>query len=368
MMPESGLDRLTDVLVSEFDQVIGPVIESGVVRLRPIRSSNDLPLGLTDQQEAGTYRLRPTDTRLRFSYGVGPDSLKDVVHPPASPVWTMRRRDGTLVVDPALTPARSTAVLGARSCDLRALDILARTQMDGDVADPSFVERRDGLFLVAVDCTHPSATCFCGTSPDGPSAREGFDIAMIELPFPDRRDARYVVRAGTDRGREIVERLELVSASDRMISIAEAALRHADRSLIREMPARAEQIVRQPEHPHWAAVADRCLTCGNCTAVCPTCFCTDMSDEVSLDGETATRTRVWDSCFSAEYSHLGPGPHRASPRARYRQWLTHKLGTWHDQFGESGCVGCGRCVTWCPVGIDLTAEVEALSRPVEVET
>jgi ferredoxin len=133
---------------------------------------------------------------------------------------------------------------------------------------------------------------------------------------------------------------------------------------VRELPDDARALVADAEHPRWAAVADRCLTCGNCTAVCPTCFCTDMEDVVALDGASSARTRVWDTCFSMEYSHLGAGPHRASPRARYRQWLSHKVGTWHDQFDESGCVGCGRCITWCPVGIDLTAEIEALGRPV----
>ena len=133
---------------------------------------------------------------------------------------------------------------------------------------------------------------------------------------------------------------------------------------IREMPAGATTAVQRPDHPRWAEVAERCLTCGNCTAVCPTCFCTDMDDAVGLDGETATRTRVWDSCFSMTYSQLGEHAHRSTPMSRYRQWLSHKVGTWHDQFGESGCVGCGRCITWCPVGIDLTAELEALAHEV----
>jgi sulfhydrogenase subunit beta (sulfur reductase) len=114
------------------------------------------------------------------------------------------------------------------------------------------------------------------------------------------------------------------------------------------------------EHPRWDEVAGRCLTCGNCTLVCPTCFCTAVEDGNDLTGERAERSRVWDSCFSIDYSYIHGGSIRQSPKGRYRQWLTHKLGTWHDQFGSSGCVGCGRCITWCPVGIDITEEVAAI--------
>ena len=94
--------------------------------------------------------------------------------------------------------------------------------------------------------------------------------------------------------------------------------------------------------------------------VCPTCFCHDLSDEISLDGLRAARTREWASCFSEEFSHMSFGEVRSSPRSRYRQWLTHKFASWIDQFGTSGCVGCGRCVTWCPVGIDVTEEIAAI--------
>jgi Fe-S-cluster-containing hydrogenase component 2 len=114
------------------------------------------------------------------------------------------------------------------------------------------------------------------------------------------------------------------------------------------------------EHPRWDDVARRCLTCGNCTMVCPTCFCTQVTDTTDLTGDHAERWRRWDSCFTLEYSHVHGGSVRTSTRSRYRQWLTHKLSTWHDQFGTTGCVGCGRCIAWCPVGIDLTEEVRAL--------
>jgi sulfhydrogenase subunit beta (sulfur reductase) len=122
------------------------------------------------------------------------------------------------------------------------------------------------------------------------------------------------------------------------------------------------------EHPRWDDVADRCLTCGNCTMVCPTCFCTSVEDTADLAGEEAERWRRWESCFSIQFSHVTGGETRRSPRSRYRQWMTHKLATWFDQFGTSGCVGCGRCITWCPVGIDITEEVSAiLSNPAPLD-
>lgn len=363
VMRASGLHRLVTTLSERFDEVIAPVVVDGVIRLRPITSALDLPTGVTDDQEAARYRLEATGTKLRFSYGLGPDSLKAIVHPPRSPVWTMRRRDGSLVVDAAPTDHTTRAVIGARACDLHALDVLARTQTGGAHADPAFEARRRELFLVAVDCTHPSSTCFCDTAGDGRAAAGGYDLALTE--FEDNGNGvTYLVRAGTDRGRDVVAELDLEVAPDRLVRRVGHVLDSEVRHLMRELPPDARTIVADGDHPHWADVAERCLTCGNCTAVCPTCFCTDMVDEVSLDGTESERTRVWDTCFSMEYSHLGPGPHRASPRSRYRQWLSHKVGTWHEHFGESGCVGCGRCITWCPVGIDLTAEIEALGRPV----
>jgi sulfhydrogenase subunit beta (sulfur reductase) len=107
-------------------------------------------------------------------------------------------------------------------------------------------------------------------------------------------------------------------------------------------------------------VAARCLSCGNCTMVCPTCFCHDERDDPSLDGRRSLRVREWDSCFNRDHGQVHGANHRPRIRDRYRQWLVHKFAGWIDQFGTSGCVGCGRCITWCPVEIDPTEEIDAI--------
>jgi sulfhydrogenase subunit beta (sulfur reductase) len=359
-MTPRDLVGMVDVLCAEFDEVLAPVLVDGVIKLRPIDSADELPTGVTDHQDSGSYRARATGGSRRFSYAVGPDSLKAIVHPPRSPVWTMTRDDaGNVAV--CVTPTRHVrrVVLGVRACDLAALDRLGRTQVDGPHPDLHHATARSELFLIAIDCSRPAPTCFCESTGTGPYVDGGADLSITELDGDD--GVHYVARAGSEHGREFAESLGLPTATHQEFTDAERA-RRSVHTTERSMPADAATIVLGDlEHPRWDDVAERCLTCGNCTAVCPTCFCTDMDDRIELDGTTARRDRVWDTCFSLQYSHLGPGPVRSSPRSRYRQWLTHKLGTWHDQFGESGCVGCGRCITWCPVGIDLTAEIDALA-------
>jgi ferredoxin len=370
LMSASDLERLVDLLRREAIEVIGPVLADGVIRLQPIESAAELPVGVTDTQHGGSYRTVSDSPPLRFSYAVGPDSLKPLVHPPRSPVWTMERADdGAVAVTVRPNAQTRRAVIGVRSCDIAALARLDRTQLDGPHPDPAYSAARGGLFLVAVDCARPAATCFCESVGTGPTVEGGADLALTELEPNDASGAdrvEYLVRAFTDAGRRLVAELGLERAPSAIAERVERQRRSVHAGQRRMRPDAATVVLDDLTHQRWNDVADRCLSCGNCTAVCPTCFCTDVDDRVDLDG-VAHRDRVWDTCFSADYSHLGPGPVRSTPMARYRQWLTHKLGTWHEQFGESGCVGCGRCITWCPVGIDLIAEVDALAEPARAE-
>jgi sulfhydrogenase subunit beta (sulfur reductase) len=216
-----------------------------------------------------------------------------------------------------------------------------------------------------VACSTPAETCFCTSMGTGPAPGAGYDLALTEVLDEDGH--RFVVRVGTDRGEEVLrhvpQRPVEPTDDDAATAVVQTAADTIDRHL--DTSGLPSVLDAEVEHPLWEEVAQRCLACGNCTAVCPTCFCTSVEDVSDLSGDIDERNRVWDSCFSQEYSQLHGGAVRTSTSARYRQWLTHKLAAWPEQFGMSGCVGCGRCITWCPAAIDLTAEVVALRNEAE---
>ena len=263
-------------------------------------------------------------------------------------------------------PDAPFALFGVRACDLRAIAVQDKVFQNGPFVDGVYAARRTGAFIVAVDCGEPSGTCFCTSMGTGPAAAAGFDLALTELDAGTPATHRFVVRIGSERGQSVVDRLALVPAVDADVVGADGVVAEARGKMGRSMdPVAARTLLASHrESKQWQNVAQRCLTCANCTMVCPTCFCTTVEDTSDLSGDIAERWRLWDSCFTFDFSHVVGGPVRESGAARYRHWISHKLSTWYDQFGESGCVGCGRCITWCPVGIDITAEVAALQEDV----
>jgi ferredoxin len=287
----------------------------------------------------------------------GPDSAKRFLFPPRETVETVRRDGGRLAVDEEPVAAQPVAIVGLRSCDLHAVATQDRVFLDGPYPDARYRARREAAFLVGVDCARAGATCFCASMETGPSCTAGFDVALAELP-----SGELLVRAGTAAGEAVVADLPTADATEADLAQADEAGRHAVATMGRavETDGLRDLLFGNLDHPRWQVVADACLACGNCTAVCPTCFCHDVVDVASLRGDVAQRRREWASCFSLEYSHVAGLEVRPSRDARYRQWLTHKFAGWIDQFGTSGCVGCGRCITWCPVGIDVTVELAAI--------
>jgi ferredoxin len=355
------LDALIDAVARRGYTVVGPTVRDSAIVYDEVASSADLPVGWTDEQDGGHYRLRRRDDDALFGYAVGPHSWKRYQLPAEVPLWRARLgEDGSLteLVEAPREPSRY-AFLGARSCELAAMGILDRVLLGGEHPDPADRARAD-VFVVAVQCGQAGGTCFCVSMGTGPTADAGFDLALTEVLEDDRH--YFVVEVGTERGAEVLADVPHAAAEPAEHAAAEAAHARAAAEMGRELDVTDIKVLlyRNYEHPRWEEVADRCLTCGNCTMVCPTCFCTTVEDVTDLAGETVERHQRWDSCFTVDYSHVHGGAVRASARSRYRQWMTHKLATWIDQFGTSGCVGCGRCITWCPVGIDITEEARAI--------
>ncbi|TMR04229.1 4Fe-4S ferredoxin [Actinomadura soli] len=356
----TGLGPLYDALRRAGYTVIGPTVRDDAIVLAELDSIDHLPYGWGVRLAPGGYRLRRRDDGAAFAHAAGPQSWKPFLHRPRVKVWEADRTDdGFEVKDAAPEPGR-LALLGVRPCDLRAIAIQDRVLTGGRHVDPSYAARRDGAFIVAVNCTEPGETCFCVSMGTGPQAGPGYDLSLTELTGED--SLRYVVDVGTEAGARVMGDIQAGPAEPAVVDRARAEVTAAADRMGREMPALGlrDLMAGSLEAERWDEVAERCLSCGNCTMVCPTCFCTRVTDTTDLTGDHAERWQLWDSCFDLDYSHLHGGDVRSSPKSRYRQWLTHKLGTWHDQFGSSGCVGCGRCIVWCPVGIDLTVEVAAL--------
>lgn len=355
----AGLQSLLDVLHDRGFMVIGPTVRDGAIVNAPITSVGDLPRGWGDAQEPGSYRIRRRDDDLLFGFAAGPQSWKAELFPARVPLWSadLTGEGMTVQVPDPWPPAY--AFLGVRACDLRAITIQDAILAER-VPDADYVRRREPAFVVALTCSDPAATCFCVSMGSGPVPGPGFDLALTELLDDDGH--RFVVRAGTDRGAEVLDAVPATAAApgdtDAAREVGEVAASRMVRSM--ETDGLRDLLYRNVEHPRWDDVADRCLSCTNCTMVCPTCFCTSVEEVGDLRGDHVEQHRVWESCFTAEHSHLPGGSVRPTTRSRYRQWMTHKLASWQDQFGMSGCVGCGRCIAWCPVGIDITEEAAVI--------
>jgi len=353
-----GFARLLRELVAAGYQLVGPTVRDRAIVHAEIAGIEDLPAGWTARQEAGTYRLEQRGDGALFGYAVGPQSWKQEFFVPRLRLFQIRRQAGSLAVEPEPLPERRLALIGARSCDLHAIEIQDRTFVRGPFVDADYAARRRDVFVIAVQCGQAGGTCFCVSMKTGPRAEAGFDLALTELLDPHR----FVVEIGSERGGTLLDRVAHAPAPAHDLAAAEAAIERTARSMGRVMDTTRikELLYANTEHARWDDVASRCLGCTNCTLVCPTCFCGSVEDTSDVAGETAERWRRWDSCFTLDHSFLYGGSVRSSLRSRYRQWLTHKVASWIDQFGVSGCVGCGRCITWCPVGIDITEEVSAI--------
>jgi len=356
-LPHDQLQQLLDALHHAGYQVHGPRASDGAISYAPLEGVETLPQGIEDHHAPGSYRLQQNGSNHFFDWVSTPQGIKPLLFKPRETLWRAERdeRGAVRFLDPQ-NRAEKIAIIGVRNCDLAALKLQDQHFLSVEhTPDPFYAERRRSLFMVAINCTRAAATCFCDSSGDGPKCHDGFDIAMTEL------DSGFVLASSSTAGEHIIKLLALDDATDEQ---RHEALQREDgaREQMRTVPSNdlRDPLLAALDHPQWDTIAGRCLSCGNCTAVCPSCFCYSEHAEPTLDGTISEQLREWDSCFTQGHSYLHGITLRNDTKLRYRQWLTHKFATWHDQYGRAGCSGCGRCISWCPVGIDITAELTIL--------
>jgi len=358
-----GLGHMVSTLRTKGYTVVAPTARDGVITFAEIDNVDQIAAGVRDEMGPGKYRLIDDPLSRPFNYVVGQDSPKRFFFPPKLELVSMHIEGKRFVLDSTAPKPPKLAILGVRPCDLAAIHVQDRVFGYGDHAaaqrcesDTYYNLARKQSLLIAVNCTQPSSTCFCDSMGTGPRAKEGFDLSMTEL------GGGFILRAGSADGRAIVSELPVREPSPSEVELGQLKIDQAIERMGRHLDTDhlMELFDEQIDHPSWDEVAKRCMSCSNCTMVCPTCFCSTVSDSNDLATGATTRTRHWESCFTHQFSYTTAGPVRGSTRARYRHWMRHKLGTWWHQFDSSGCVGCGRCITWCPVGIDITEQAHRL--------
>lgn len=359
-LPHTRLQALIDALQQAGFACIAPQVRDGAIVYAVLDDADKLPWGMRDHQVPGAYRLEKIDAHQAFAFSNGPQAIKPQLFKPREVVWrVVRNASGQLVFEPNQAESEPIAMIGARACDLAAMAIQDNVFLQRQHVDPHYQARRNQLFVVAVNCSYSSQNCFCVSAGSGPEVKQQYDLLMTEI-----HDG-FVVQAGSERGQDILLKLQLDFTKKLQDRLATDVIQKTIAMQTKVMPLNNNVVLRDLlfsnlNHPHWEEVASRCLSCGNCTQVCPTCFCHSEVEAPDLDGHQSDHVREWDSCFTAGHSYISGKVVRDDTAKRYRQWLTHKVGSWFDQFGESGCVGCGRCISWCPVGIDITESLKSI--------
>jgi formate hydrogenlyase subunit 6/NADH:ubiquinone oxidoreductase subunit I len=368
VLERDHFQKLLDVLITKGYRVVGPTLGEGAIVYDELNSVDKLPIGWTDEQDGGTYRLKRRNDQALFGHVVGPHSWKKFLLPSALRLWQAKRNGNGFQIIHENEEVQKFAFIGVRSCDIHAVSTQDKIFMNGQYVDLHYQSRRKDAFILAVNCEKAGGTCFCVSMNTGPKATFGFDLAVTEIL--EDNNHYFVVEIGTELGATILHTVPYREANGKERGIADSIVKNTAGQMGRVMDTTniKDLLYRNYEHPRWDDVAKRCLTCANCTMVCPTCFCTTVEDVTDLTGEHAERWRKLDSCFTMDFSYIHGGSIRASAKSRYRQWMTHKLATWIDQFGMSGCVGCGRCITWCPVAIDITEEARAIRESEMIDT
>ena len=354
-----GLEGLRELfyLLSESYKVIAPTLRDGLLVYDHVKDFESLALGYKNVEGPALYAVEKASNGY-FTYTHPANSPKAFLHPPELRLMKVRRSDGALIFEMESVEEKY-CFFDVKACDLSAIKTLDRVFLEkNQYPDPYYKSLRERAFIVAVNCTYRASTCFCNTMGAGPEVKDGFDLLITEL------EDSFLLEVGSERGEKMVSLLEKKERTEeRHFEEKERKLKDLKDSIEEffDREGLAQRLYGKMDSSHWEHIEKRCLACTSCTQVCPTCFCFDIVERNSLESDCSERIRLWDSCFSPSFATVHRFNLRQSIHSRYRQWLMHKFAYWVDQFDSFGCVGCGRCITWCPAGIDIRQEVKRLA-------
>lgn len=315
--------------------------------------------------------IAPVKMEQHISYGIitnlslidlsfnGPgNSLRQWFTPPTEQLFNFSKdADGKLSLKAAEVKVNPRIILGVRACDAMALTYMDKVYSFVPPKDGPYFARRENTVLVGLFCHEPEWSCFCGLVGEGPESTESLDLRLADL------GDSYLAQTYTEAGEKLVSDSQYADAS-------EAQLAQLQQMIAKSRASMDETLVRNPNwRQEWdeklfGEFAERCLGCGICSFNCPTCHCFDMTDEVK--GNSGSRNRSWDTCQFEKFTLMGQGHNpRPTRTSRTRQRVFHKFDYSIERYELLGCVGCGRCVSLCPVNIDMRQVLKQIQEGVK---
>jgi len=334
VIAKDGIREFIDGLIEGY-RVFAPVEGKKILRLREISSGEEACLVFYN-------------TKL---------SAKEVLFPQNEVLFTYKKDSEAIEKEVTSPTKREQVLFGVRPCDAKGIALTDVFFSSGEHRDQPYLEKRGRTMIVGLACNHPLNTCFCTSIGGSPFGKEGMDLLLVDL------GERYLVEILTERGERLIGAAHgLRDATEEDLKMAERLSEDADRAFSRELPTEglSEKLDGMFEDPLWDLIHQKCVGCGICTFVCPTCWCFDVVDEETANG--VSRIRLWDTCqfpiFTLQGSGFNPRP---SGKERMRQRAMHKLNYFPKEFGALACVGCGRCVRECPVNLDIREIIETIT-------
>lgn len=326
-------EKLTDFLESLKEyEVWAPVQKDATTLFEVIRDFQNISLDLNHQAVISKSAVFPqTETLFTFDHHA---AVKET-----SPKEGM-----------------DTVVFGIRPCDARSFQLLDPI-FEGDYPDPYYLKRRNKTALIGMACNEPFPNCFCTSINGNPFSKEGLDLLFTAL------NGSYHIDVITDKGRIMIDKASshLTTAKAEDTTEKEQLAKAAEGKIKRHinLDGIKDKLAAIFDHAIWNRFASKCIGCGICTYSCPTCYCFDMQDETSE--RKGRRVRIWDSCMFPEYTlHASGHNPRPTRTQRLRNRMYHKFKFNIDNYGFPSCVGCGRCITLCPVNVDLIENLSAI--------